>query len=100
ALASTGALTYKGCIANGGAGGCVAPAHNSLGAANSVAVSADGKSVYVTSAGSNSITRFKRETTTGASQYKGCIANGGPHGGQERGLQVVLRRLCMLGDAL
>src|SRR5262245_7844262 len=43
ALASTGALTYRDCIANGGANGCAAPGHDSLDGAFGVAVSADGK---------------------------------------------------------
>src|SRR5205823_6154499 len=77
---TTGALNYKDCIANAGANGCAAPAHDSLGGATGVAVSADGKSVYATSPGPSSISRFKRNTTSGALTYKDCIANGGASG--------------------
>jgi DNA-binding beta-propeller fold protein YncE len=72
ALASSGALTYKGCIANNGRNGCKAAKHNSLAGAISTAVSPDGKSVYVGSF--ESITRFKRGPG-GALTYAGCIGN-------------------------
>jgi DNA-binding beta-propeller fold protein YncE len=85
-----GALTYKNCFANEGAHGCKDPPHDSLGEASGVAVSADSKSVYVTSSehinyrtghrrGGNSITRFKRGPS-GVLTYKNCFANGGVHG--------------------
>ncbi|MGH2967267.1 MAG: hypothetical protein ACRDMH_18055 [Solirubrobacterales bacterium] len=85
-----GALTYKGCFANRGAHGCKGPPRNSLGDASGVAVSRDGRSVYVASGGhsgfptrgqlgGNSITRFKRHSN-GAISYGGCIANNGSHG--------------------
>jgi DNA-binding beta-propeller fold protein YncE len=69
-LASGGALTYKGCIADKGRAGCKVPKHDSLGNAASTAVSPDGKSVYV--GGYGSITRFKRGPE-GALTYGGCI---------------------------
>ena len=58
--ATSGALTYKDCIANGGANGCAAPVHDSLGGAQGVAVSPDGNSVYLASFGADSITNFDR----------------------------------------
>jgi 6-phosphogluconolactonase (cycloisomerase 2 family) len=74
----TGALKPKGCVGNDGnnpdgcdqtADGLVAPA--------SIAVSPDGKSVYVASDESNDSAgaRFKRNRRTGALKPKGCIAD-------------------------
>lgn len=73
---TTGALRPNGCIAD--------PANNpddcgrtakGLGDAARVAVSADGKSVYVASQSDNAIVRFRRDRTTGALTPKGCIAD-------------------------
>jgi DNA-binding beta-propeller fold protein YncE len=73
---TTGALTLKGCIAD--------PAHNTAGCAktakgldapDSVAVSADGRSVYVAGYADNAIVRFKRNATTGALTPKGCVGD-------------------------
>jgi sugar lactone lactonase YvrE len=77
-----GVLTYKGCFANGGAHGCRRPAHNSLEGANSVALSPDGDSVYVTALEGNSISRFDR-SSRGVLDFAGCIANGGANGCRE-----------------
>src|SRR6266852_6272023 len=80
ALASTGALTPKGCIAD--------PEHNLAGCARtaagldevySLAISPDGRSVYAVSDGSRyggdaAIVRFARNPTTGALTPQGCIA--------------------------
>jgi DNA-binding beta-propeller fold protein YncE len=77
----TGALRQakgsRGCIAAKGAGGC-APAIG-LDGPNSVAVSADGKTVYATSRTSGSITTFRRNQETGQLRQlppssAGCIA--------------------------
>lgn len=63
----TGELTQSkgaaGCIANGG-GGCAAAV--GLQGPNSVAVSPDGRDVYATSRGSDSVTVFLRNPKTGA----------------------------------
>src|SRR5204862_278242 len=56
--AATGALAYRGCFANQGHHGCQAGTHNSLRKSRDLAVSADGKSLYVASAGA--ITAFGR----------------------------------------
>jgi DNA-binding beta-propeller fold protein YncE len=72
-----GSLTDAGCFSNRGAHGCRRPAHNSLDFIGDVAVSPDGKSVYVTSG--DSLTRFKRGVT-GALTYAGCYARHGAHG--------------------
>jgi DNA-binding beta-propeller fold protein YncE len=77
--AANGALTYTGCIANAGANGCGVPTHDSLGAANGVAISSDGKSVYVASVDGDSISRLSR-ATDGTLTYKTCFANGGENG--------------------
>jgi DNA-binding beta-propeller fold protein YncE len=78
--AKTGALTQAqgtaGCIAAKAAGGC-APAI-ALDGPNSVAVSPDGRNVYATSLGSESIAVFRRDPTTGALSQpldgSGCLA--------------------------
>jgi DNA-binding beta-propeller fold protein YncE len=83
ALAATGDLTQPagtaGCVSETGAGPC-ADGH-ALGSANSVAVSADGKNVYVASGGSNAVVRLNRNTTTGAltqpAGAAGCISETG-----------------------
>jgi DNA-binding beta-propeller fold protein YncE len=78
--AKTGALTQAagraGCIAAGGAEGC-APAR-ALAGPNSVAVSADGRSVYATSLASNAVDVFARNPSNGALTQvagSGCVTN-------------------------
>jgi DNA-binding beta-propeller fold protein YncE len=80
---TTGALTQPagsaGCVSQTGAGPCVDghALNNPLG----VAVSPDGKSVYVTSAGSDAVARLDRNTTTGAitqaAGSAGCVSETG-----------------------
>jgi DNA-binding beta-propeller fold protein YncE len=85
---TTGAITQPagtaGCISETGAGPC-ANGHGLYGA-NSVAVSADGKSVYVTAfdasvPGQGAVVRLNRNTTTGAISQPagtaGCISDDG-----------------------
>ena len=80
---SNGAITQPagraGCISETGAGGC-ADGH-ALSGPNSVAVSADGKSVYVASIGSDAIARLNRNTATGAitqpAGKAGCVSETG-----------------------
>jgi Ca2+-binding RTX toxin-like protein len=55
---SSGFLAYQGCIANGGANGCVDPPQDSLANALELAVSPDGKSVYAAAPYANSVTWF------------------------------------------
>jgi DNA-binding beta-propeller fold protein YncE len=73
---TTGALQDKGCIADPdhNFAGCTQTAQG-LDGAHGVAVSADGKSVYVAGVSDNAIVRFKRNTTNGALQAKGCVAD-------------------------
>ncbi len=92
ALAVTGALTQPagtaGCVSEDGTGPC-ADGHG-LDGASGVAVSADGKSVYVTSSNSNAVARFNRNTTTGAiSQPAGsaaCVSETGGYCADGHGL--------------
>ncbi len=76
---ANGALRYRGCVANRGAHGCGKPKHDSLGGALDVAVSPDGRSVYVVSLDGNAITRFDRQPN-GSLIYKNCFANARAHG--------------------
>ena len=112
ALAVTGDLTQPagtaGCISETGAGPC-ADGH-ALDGPSAVAVSPDGKSVYVASYGSNAVARFNRNTTTGAitqpAGAAGCVSetgagpcadghglNGAVLGGGQPGREERLRRL-------
>src|SRR6476619_1404905 len=83
ALAVTGDLTQPagtaGCVSETGSGPC-ADGH-ALTRAGSVAISPDGKSVYVASSGSNAVARFNRDTTTGwigqPPGTAGCISHTG-----------------------
>jgi DNA-binding beta-propeller fold protein YncE len=83
---TTGALTQPagsaGCVSQTGAGPCADG--RVLFSAIGVAVSPDGKSVYVASAGSFAVVRLNRNTTTGAitqpADRTGCVSHtgGGP----------------------
>jgi DNA-binding beta-propeller fold protein YncE len=81
--ATTGAISQPagaaGCISETGAGPC-ADGH-ALGGASGVAVSPNGKSVYVGSYLSNAVARLSRNTTTGAISQPagtaGCISETG-----------------------
>ncbi len=89
---ATGALTQKpgraGCIAEGGAGG-VCQQGKALGGAAGVAVSPDGKSVYVSSLTSNGVAIFHRDLATGALKQAagaaGCISEPGRKEGCQDG---------------
>src|ERR1044072_8968564 len=73
---STGALTAQGCFEDTGAAGSCTET-DGLNGAVSVAVSPDGKSVYVTSLLDRSLVRFDRNTGTGALTPAGCINDSG-----------------------
>src|SRR5438270_154208 len=76
ALASTGALTPKGCIADSTNNPDRCPkTAKGLDCPQSVTVSRDGKSVYAAGSQDNAIVRFARNFTTGALTAKGCIAD-------------------------
>jgi DNA-binding beta-propeller fold protein YncE len=84
ALAATGDLTQSagtaGCVSQSGGGGCV-NGHGLNDGPADVAVSPDGKSVYVASTNSHSLVRLNRNTTTGAltqpAGTAGCVSEDG-----------------------
>jgi 6-phosphogluconolactonase (cycloisomerase 2 family) len=84
---STGALTYQGCISGetesgpAGTSACALIASaasngtdSGLDAVRSVALSADGTSLYVVSESDDAVARFARDLSTGALTYQGCIS--------------------------
>ncbi len=78
--ASDGALTPQGCIDDdeGGPDACGAST-DGLDAAIGLALTPDGRSVYVVGNGDDALARFDRNTTTGALTPAGCIDdNDGP----------------------
>ena len=74
---STGTLTQKGgtdaCVSDSGTGGSCANGL-ALGGAQAVAVSLDGRSVYVAAEASDAVAVFDRDPTTGALTQKAGIA--------------------------
>jgi 6-phosphogluconolactonase (cycloisomerase 2 family) len=74
--AKTGALQPRGCIGQEGTNAAGCP-HTSIGLNDPgrVVVSADGRSVYVTSYFSQAVTTFKRDPKTGKLTPKGCVAD-------------------------
>lgn len=68
-------ITYAGCLADDATPLCTALPGSPLTGAAGVAVSPDGTSVYVASAGSNAIARFVRGGSRGGLTYGGCLAN-------------------------
>jgi DNA-binding beta-propeller fold protein YncE len=78
----SGALTPAGCVSQGGAGGCTSG--NGLSGAVAVAVSADGKNVYVASGLGDSVAVFDRDPASGALAQKagtaGCVSEDGSGG--------------------
>jgi len=78
--AAGGQLTYDGCISNDGSGGlCVDAPGTPLSGAEAVAVSPDGRSVYVASASSGTITHFFA-APGGQLSYDGCVSGDGSGG--------------------
>jgi DNA-binding beta-propeller fold protein YncE len=77
---TTGALTYGSCIAESTSDRCGAglgAGVNGLNGATGVAVSPDGKSVYVTSETSSAVAVFNRNTTSGTLSETACYAEAG-----------------------
>jgi DNA-binding beta-propeller fold protein YncE len=79
ARTSDGRLTLSDCVADRGRFGCDAPRHRSLESPFGVAISPDGRSVYVGSLSGDGFSYFRR-TPSGELQYQGCFANAGHHG--------------------
>jgi DNA-binding beta-propeller fold protein YncE len=75
AAAAPGQLIYEGCLANNAGDGCADLAGTPLTRAQGVAVSGDGRSVYVASSGSDSLAHFSRTGTRGQLAYGGCLGN-------------------------
>ena len=74
---SNGLLIYDGCLNNDGLQGCVDLPGEPLKGAESVTVSPDGKSVYVASSGSDTVSHFFRGGPDGQIAYDGCLNNDG-----------------------
>ena len=90
-----------GCVSETGAGPC-ANGH-ALDTPESVAVSADGKSVYVASSNSSAVARLNRNTTTGAiaqpAGIPGCVSEDGTGGTCANGHALIfVRDLAVSGD--
>ena len=79
---SSGALSYQGCISGDtAAASCTQiPSaslfgnNSGLDALRSVAVSADGKSVYALAENNDAVARFDRDPSSGVLSYQGCIS--------------------------
>ena len=82
----TGALTSDGCLRNTASAGCDAVEGATSGQASGlispqdVAVSPDGRYVYVTGSNSNTVAVLKRNVDTGALTSDGCLRNSGNTG--------------------
>ena len=74
---SSGLLIYDGCLNNDGTNNCVDLPGEPLKAAEAVAVSPDGKSVYVSASGSDTVSHFFRGGPDGQIAYDGCLNNDG-----------------------
>jgi DNA-binding beta-propeller fold protein YncE len=73
-----GQMHYDGCLSQYGTHGCadVRP----LAGPSDVAVSRDGRSVYVTAATSNTVTHLDRLLPDGQIVFRGCVADRGEYG--------------------
>src|SRR5262249_21726515 len=69
-----GTLTYEGC-ATSAASGCAATNEPGMVSTRGVAVSPDGKNVYVAAETSNAVARFTRNTTSGTLSYDDCLTS-------------------------
>jgi DNA-binding beta-propeller fold protein YncE len=68
----TGNLTFRGCIKDSAPGECGSSAEG-MDSPRSLAISYDGRSVYVASNFDSAIAIFSRDTTTGELTYQGCV---------------------------
>jgi DNA-binding beta-propeller fold protein YncE len=76
---SAGALRFTGCVAQRAGSGCTGLAAGSLVGATGIAVSPDGRNVYATSYGGDTVTTFGR-AAGGRLRFQGCLADGGSGG--------------------
>ncbi|HEX6653427.1 MAG TPA: beta-propeller fold lactonase family protein [Thermoleophilaceae bacterium] len=79
-LAAGEKLTYDGCLGDTADYNCGDLPGLPIDSASGVTVSPDGKSVYVASAGSNSVAHFFRSGTDGQVVYDGCLGSTGVQG--------------------
>jgi DNA-binding beta-propeller fold protein YncE len=71
--AATGALSFERCIGNAGTAGCTETSpSDALAEPESLAISADGSSVYAAASFSSAVDTFSRGAS-GTLEYKGCI---------------------------
>jgi DNA-binding beta-propeller fold protein YncE len=88
---TTGALTQKlgtaGCVSETGTAGACQDGHG-LGNPSGVAVSSDGKSVYVTASTNDAVLNFDRNTTNGELSETGCISRFGDGACQSGGVAL------------
>ena len=82
---AAGDLLFRGCIADEGTSGCNDVGIDALNGASSVAVSPDGRSVYVTSIGDNALSVYSRNAV-GDVFFRGCIADEGKSGCNDVGI--------------
>lgn len=75
---AAGKLTFRGCVADSGAGGlnCTVPPKPVLAGPTNVAVSPDGRWVYVLAETDNAVSTFER-LANGSLQFEGCWADNG-----------------------
>ena len=72
---ASGALRFVRCIGRS-VSGCAPHRANGLEGAHWVAVSPDGRTVYVAARESSAVSTFRRSRRTGALSYQGCVAQG------------------------
>jgi DNA-binding beta-propeller fold protein YncE len=80
AQAALGELSYDGCVSDSNANGCVDLPNNPIQGAEGVAVSPDGRSLYVVGYHGGSISHFFRDPLTGQLSLDGCLNDTGSQG--------------------
>ena len=77
-IAADGSLSFAGCLKDGGGDGCTnsSPGLSPLYGASDLAVSGDGRSVYVAAGGSDTVTHLRR-APAGSLSFAGCVAGNG-----------------------
>ena len=76
-IAPGGQLTFQGCLSDNAIPGCVDPPGEPLKGADAVAVSPDGRSVYVTGSGNGTVAHFFRAQSSGGGTGGGGGGGGG-----------------------
>jgi hypothetical protein len=65
-VAAQGQLTYQTCLADAGADGCASPPGSPIGGVRSIALSSDGRSLYIASPSPGSVVHFIRAAASGS----------------------------------